>query len=133
MRLPGLSADASLYHSTMKCHATWSAGAGGGAPSIAPASCGVLETIGCGAALLACSADCVFDPNSFDCLACFAGLSASSCRNCLPNIGGGGAVGGGNNQCCTPGTQCSCGGRCVAFGTGTRCTGTCLRPGERCP
>ena len=30
------------------------------------ASCGVLETIGCGAALLACRADCVFDPNWFD-------------------------------------------------------------------
>jgi hypothetical protein len=132
MRLPGLSADASLYQSTIKYHATWSADAGGGAPSIAPAGCGVLEAAGCIVAGLICGGVCIFDTD--DCATCLAGIGASNCLNCLSTGGGnGGGGGGGTNQCCTPGTQCSCGGRCVAFGTGTRCTGTCLRPGERCP
>jgi hypothetical protein len=136
MRLPGLTAEASLYQSTGRYHMTWRAGALGRGPSVAPSSgsCSFWQTLGCAGALIACSADCVFDPNKFDCLACFAGLGASSCWNCLPNIGGGGGGGGGGGSpCCPFGTSCRCGGRCVQMDGRVVCTGQCLTPREACP
>src|SRR5436305_15215252 len=99
MRLPALTADASLYLSTGRYHVTWNAGTLGGGPSVAPSSfsgsCDFWQTLGCAGALALCSVDCAVDPNKFDCLACFAGLGSSSCWNCLPNTGGGGGGTGG--------------------------------------
>lgn len=143
MRLPGLTAEASLYQSVGRYHMTWSAGAAGQGTTVAPAGCGFWQTLGCAGALLACSADCALDPNKWDCLACFAGWGASSCWNCLPGTGdggggsGGGGVGGGggggvtSHRCCPPGRRCC--GTCQKVAGGTMCDDVCVGPREVCP
>jgi hypothetical protein len=143
--IPGFSAEAALYQPKGRYHMTWSAARLGG-PIVAPnfsGSCSFWQTLGCAGALALCAVDCAVDPMKWDCLACFAGLGASSCWNCLPDTGGGvgGGGGGGGGGGCPPG-QIECGGSCCQRGEhcrlcppiqpGGKPIHVCCKPGEDC-
>jgi hypothetical protein len=141
MNIPGFDAEASLYTSGQAYrgyHVTPSAGVLRYGPSVVPSSfsgsCDVWQTLGCSFALVACSVDCALDPNKFDCLACFAGLGASSCWNCLPNLGGGGGPPPPPQCCPNPNRPYCCPpSSCVPLPHGGyTCTGTCVESARVC-
>jgi hypothetical protein len=133
MTLPGYTAEASLYRTSVHYRGKHHAGRQGyGNLGVAPQACSGFKVLVCNPAILACNLCLAFFPSVPLVLGCYAaclgGLYAY-CGDCLdlidvPSNGGGGSGGGG---CCPRGRRC-----CGSCASGT-CDDVCVGPGQSCP
>lgn len=122
MKVPGFTAEASLYKSTRLYHGYSGRTRLDTASDVVPAQSDC--EIACGIADVVCLAACTF-LGPFAPL-CWAGCTAATVV-CLSECQGGG----GPPPCCPLGKSCRCGGTCVP---GKGCVdGMCLGPNEVCP
>jgi hypothetical protein len=80
MTFPGFNAEASLHRSRQMYSGVGALGQAVGA--IRPASCSIWKKAACAGALAACAYVCA-QSGGVACAACFAGVGASPCIDCL--------------------------------------------------
>ncbi len=152
MKMPGFSAEASLYRTTN--HYGFAAGGSflsDGSTTVIPQDCGFIKWLSCGVLIgtgvIVCGGACA-SGIAVACAGCiatvFGGTLAIDCYDCLPEWirdviegggsgGGGGGGGGTGGPCgCPRGTRC-CGGCTKVPGQGLVCNDECIGPGEVCP
>jgi hypothetical protein len=81
-RVPGFTAEQALEQGASTPYAGLALrSAGGGA--VEPQGCNVFKAIGCAVSVAACSVACATGAGVPACAACFAGLGAGGCIDCL--------------------------------------------------
>jgi hypothetical protein len=133
MAMPGYTADASLYKTSVHYRGKHHAGRQSyGNVGVSPQACSGFKVLVCNPLIFACNLCLALLPNVPLVVGCYAGCLGGLylyCRDCLdlidvPSNGGGGSGGGG---CCPRGRRC-----CGSCASGT-CDDVCVGPGQSCP